>query len=191
MLAGEPVDPRLGAMGKQRSVHNTYFTLPVLFVMISTHYPMTYGHRHAWVILLAIAAAGALVRQFFVLRHKGVVRHDFAIAGIVLIAAVAVAIAPMGRTAPAPHAAVNFDRVRDIITHRCLACHAVHPSQPGFAQPPKGIVLETPREIGVNAQKIRETVAITRYMPLGNLTGITDDERAEIAAWYDQGAALR
>jgi len=191
LRAGRAPDPVHGLRGKQRSVHNTYFTLPVLFVMISTHYPMTYGHRHAWVVLLAIAAAGALVRQFFVLRHKGVVRHDFAIAGVVLIAAVIVALAPVGRTAPAPHTAVNFDRVRDIISHRCLACHAVNPSQPGFAQPPKGIVLETPRDIGAHAQKIHETVAITRYMPLGNLTGITDDERAEIAAWYDQGASLR
>ena len=183
--AGREVDPAPGVIGKQRSVHNTYFTLPVLFVMISNHYPMTYSHRYGWVVLVAIMAAGVLVRQFFVLRHRGIAKPALPALAVVLLIGVAAALAP--RPAATAATPVPFASVKAVIDARCVACHAAQPTQAGFGQPPKGILLETPDQIGQNAAKIAETVA-NRYMPIANLTQMSDDERALVAAWYAQGA---
>ena len=180
-------DSALGRIGKQRSVHNTYFTLPVLFVMMSNHYPMTYSHPYGWLILAFIMVAGALIRQFFVLRHRGQTRWGFILAPVVLLASVFVALMPK----PMPAATANaptFAEVQAIITTRCVACHAAQPTHAGFAQPPKGVVLETREQIASHAAKISETVA-SRYMPIGNLTQMTDVERARLAAWFND--ALR
>lgn len=185
---GREPDPRPGVIGKQRSVHNTYFTLPVLFTMISNHYPMTYSHPHGWLVLVVIMLAGVLIRQFFVLRHRGVVKPWLPAAGVALIAGVAVAIAP--HAGDASNDKVAWKDVRAIVDQRCVACHAAQPKQEGFAQPPKGIVLETSDEIAANAAKIAEVVG-NRYMPIGNLTQMTDRERAIVSAWYAQGAPTR
>jgi uncharacterized membrane protein len=183
--AGREPDPTPGVIGKQRSVHNTYFTLPVLFVMISNHYPMTYSHPRGWIVLAVIMLAGVLIRQFFVLRHKGRVLPLLpAVAGL-LLAGLAVVIAP--RPAATAAAAVPFAKVKAVLDARCVTCHAAEPTQPGFVQPPKGVVLESAEQIGQNAAKIAETVG-NRYMPIGNLTQMTDDERALVAAWFAQGA---
>ena len=178
--AGREPDPTPGLIGKQRSVHNTYFTLPVLFIMISNHYPMTYSHPYGWIVLGVIMLAGVLIRQFFVLRHRGQVKWVLPAAGTALLAGLAVAIAPR-QAASDPHAgAIAFARVHSVFQARCVACHATQPTQPGFAQPPKGVLLETPDQIASNAPKVAETVA-SRYMPIGNLTQMTDDERQLIA----------
>jgi len=186
--AGREPDPRPGIIGKQRSVHNTYFTLPVLFTMISNHYPMTYSHPHGWLILAVIMLAGVLIRQFFVLRHRGNVKWALPAAGVALLAAVAVAIAP--KVADPSGSKVTFASVESVMAERCLPCHSAHPTQAGFAQPPKGIVLETPEQIAANAPKVAETVG-NRYMPIGNLTQMTDGERALITTWFAQGAVTR
>ena len=183
--AGEPVDSRPGQIGKQRSVHNTYFTLPVLFIMISNHYPMTYSHPNGWLVLVVMMLAGVLIRQFFVLRHRGQVKWWLPAAGAALIATLIVLMAPKAVDAgPAP---IAFAQVKPIIEARCVACHAAQPTQPGFAQPPKGVVLQSPDGIRAHAAKIGETVG-NGYMPLGNLTGITDEERRLIVGWVAQGA---
>jgi uncharacterized membrane protein len=153
--------------------------------MISNHYPMTYSHPHGWLILAVIMAAGVLIRQFFVLRHRGQSKAWLPAAGVALLAGVAVAIAPK-RDVEA-HANVAFSQVRAILDQRCIACHATQPKQEGFAQPPKGIVLETREQVAANAAKIAETVG-SRYMPIGNLTQMTDAERAVVTAWFAQGA---
>jgi uncharacterized membrane protein len=185
--AGREPDPTPGIIGKQRSVHNTYFTLPVLFVMISNHYPMTYSHPYGWLVLGVIMLAGVLIRQFFVLRHKGRTLWALPGAAVAILLGLAIALAP----APAPPATkgegVAFSRVKTVVDTRCVPCHAAQPTQAGFAQPPKGVVLETAEQIGQNAAKIAETVG-NRYMPIGNLTQMTDEERALIAAWVAQGA---
>ena len=183
--AGRDPDPRPGIVGKQRSVHNTYFTLPVLFTMISNHYPMTYSRPHGWLVLVAIMAAGVLIRQFFVLRHRGAAKAWLPAAGIALLAGTAIAIAP--RNGGDAHEQVAFAQVRAILDHRCIACHAAQPRQEGFAQPPKGVVLETRDQVAAHAAKIAETVG-NRYMPIGNLTQMTDAERATVSAWFVQGA---
>jgi len=186
--AGRDPDPRPGIIGKQRSVHNTYFTLPVLFVMISNHYPMTYSHPQGWLVLGVIMLAGVLIRQFFVLRHSGNVKWALPAAGVALLAGVAVAIAP--KIADSGGGRVTFANVQGVLKERCLQCHASQPTQPGFAQPPKGVLLETPEQVAANAPKIAETVG-NKYMPIGNLTQMTDNERALIATWFAQGAATR
>ena len=186
--AGRDPDPRPGIIGKQRSVHNTYFTLPVLFVMISNHYPMTYSHPQGWLVLGVIMLAGVLIRQFFVLRHSGNLKWALPAAGVALLAGVAVAIAP--KIADSGGDRVTFANVQGVLKERCLQCHASQPTQPGFAQPPKGVLLETPEQVAANAPKIAETVG-NKYMPIGNLTQMTDNERALIATWFAQGAATR
>jgi len=187
--AGREPDPTPGIIGKQRSVHNTYFTLPVLFTMISNHYPMTYSHPRGWLVLGVIMVAGVLIRQFFVLRHKGrtlVLLPGVAVALLVALAVV-IAPAPAKPSATANADGVSFAQVKAVLDSRCIPCHAAQPTQPGFAQPPKGVMLETPEQIGQNATKIAETVA-NKYMPIGNLTQMTDPERAVVAAWFAQGA---
>lgn len=185
--AGQPVDPRPGQIGKQRSVHNTYFTLPVLFTMISNHYPMTYSHANGWLVLVVMMAAGVLIRQFFVLRHRGQVKWWLPASGVALLALLMVLMAP--EKVDAGGDKVAFAQVKQVMDQRCIACHAAQPTYEGFIQPPKGVLLQTPEEIGQHAAKIAETVA-SGYMPLGNLTHITDEERRLIATWHAQGARL-
>ena len=188
--AGREPDPTPGIIGKQRSVHNTYFTLPVLFIMISNHYPMTYSHKYGWLVLGAIMLAGVLIRQFFVLRHSGQVKRALPAIGIVLLAGVAVAIAPMKPQAAAG-GPPTMARVQAIVVQRCASCHAEKPTQEGFTAAPKNVVLDTPALIVANAQKIYQQAVATKAMPIGNLTGMTEDERATLAAWIAAGAPER
>jgi uncharacterized membrane protein len=184
---GRAVDPKFGLMGKQRSVHNTYFTLPVLFVMISNHFAGFTNHRHAWAILMAISLAGALIRLYSVLSHRGQKKPMLLLGGYGILVALFVALIPK---APDPSAAaqVKFADVKRLIDTRCAVCHAAKPSFAGFAAPPKNVVLETPVQIKTMAQAIHQQTVVTRAMPIGNLTNITDTERALIANWYQGGA---
>jgi uncharacterized membrane protein len=182
---GVAPDPVHGQRGKQRSVHNNYLTLPVLFTMISNHYPATWGHPRGWLVLVAIGLIAAYVRHFFNLRHKG--RTVWAIPASAALAALAVAfaIAPSrqaGREVP------SFAQVRSIVDARCVPCHAEKPAQPGFDVAPKGVVLETTAQVVANAARIRDQAVTTRAMPIGNLTAMTDAERAALGAWIAAGA---
>ena len=186
---GEAPDPLPGIRGKQRSVHNTYFTLPVLFTMISNHFAMTYSHDFNWAILVAISLAGALVRVYFVARHSGRASPLPMIAAGVLLLIVAVAIAP--RTTAATSGSVDFDAVRAVVHQRCTTCHAAAPEHPGFQAAPAGVVLETDRQIAAEALRIHHQTVVTRVMPIGNLTRITEEERDLIDRWYRAGAGVR
>jgi uncharacterized membrane protein len=183
---GEAPDPLPGIRGKQRSVHNTYFTLPVLFTMISNHFAMTYNHEFNWAILVAISLAGALLRVYFVARHSGRASPLPIIAAAVLLLAVAVAIAP--RSTAASMGRVEFDAVRTVVHERCTSCHAASPEYPGFQAPPAGVVLETDAQILAEALRIHHQTVVTRVMPIGNLTNITEEERGLIDRWYRAGA---
>jgi uncharacterized membrane protein len=189
--AGKEPDPRPGVVGKQRSVHNTYFTLPVLFIMISNHYPMTYGHRHAWAVLAVIMLAGALIRQYFVLRHVGKNLVALPAVAAVLLVALAIAIAPSPRAAATASAgAVAFAQVKPIIAERCAVCHAAKPTFAGFQQPPGGLTFDTPEQIKAAAPRIHQQTIATQTMPIGNLTKMTDEERALLGKWLAAGAPL-
>jgi uncharacterized membrane protein len=195
---GRAPDSEPALRAKQRSVHNTYFTLPVLFTMISNHYAGTYGSTWNWAVLIAMSFAGALIRVWFVLRHKAHVSGKVSpwplVAGLVLLAGVAAVLAP--RAAPpavvsAPTstkpAGTDFARVQAVLAARCISCHAAVPTQPGFAAAPKGVMLDTPERLKVQLGMVRQQL-VTRAMPIGNLTSMTDEERAEIIAWIDHGA---
>ena len=187
---GREPDPRHGLRGKQRSVHNTYFTLPVLFVMMSNHYAMTYGHRYNWLVLIAISFAGALIRTYFVARHRGKASMLPVLLGAILLLVVAITIAPSSskpESATEQPGEVSFARVQNIIQTRCAVCHAKTPTQAGFSAPPKGITFDNPEQILAQATLIHQQIS-TRVMPLGNITGMTEDERAVVAAWYLHGA---
>jgi uncharacterized membrane protein len=189
-MAGQKPDPSHGLKAKQRSVHNNYFTLPVLFIMISNHYAMTYRHEYAWAVLAVIMAAGVLIRHFFNLRHRGRVEWRYPLAGIALLAAVAVAIAPKAPAAAAAGVdpAAQFAQVQAIIGQRCVACHAAHPTQPGFASAPAGVMLDSAALIRQNAPRIYQQSVQLKAMPIANLTNMTDAERAQVAAWFEGGA---
>jgi uncharacterized membrane protein len=190
MQAGGLPDPVHGIKAKQRSVHNNYFTLPVLFIMISNHYAMTYQNKHAWLVLAFIMAAGVFIRHFFNLRHKERVEWRYPAIGVALLLAVAVMIAPPRPAAVAAAAdpAAEFAKVKTILDQRCIQCHSAHPTQPGFAAAPAGIMLDTPDQIHQRAAQIRKQVVELKAMPIGNLTNMTDAERAQIAAWIAAGA---
>ncbi|QOL49886.1 urate hydroxylase PuuD [Massilia litorea] len=192
MLAGGKPDPVHGIRAKQRSVHNNYFTLPVLFLMISNHYAMTYRHEHAWAVLAVIMAAGVLIRHFFNLRHKGRIEWKYPAAGVALLAVLAVLIAPKAPTAQQPgvDTAGQFTQVKSIVDQRCVACHSAHPTQPGFATAPAGVMLDSPELVAQHAARIYQQTVQLKAMPLANLTHMTDAERAQVGAWFEAGAKV-
>jgi uncharacterized membrane protein len=204
---GREPDPAPGLRGKQRSVHNTYFTLPVLFVMISNHYAMTYGARYNWLVLIAMSFAGACIRGWFVARHKPAGRRGVASAlpaalGALTLVGVVVALAPPGGPSPLDSTADGGDananappgdvaQVESIVEQRCVPCHSTHPSSKfGFSAPPNGIVLETLDQLRAHLPEVQKQVSL-RTMPLGNLTGMTEAERARVLMWIGHGATGR
>ena len=179
---GEAPDPQDGINAKLRSVHNTYFTLPVLFVMTSNHFAMTYSHEYNWVVLIAISLAGALIRIYFVARHKGKASPLPLVIATVLLAGVAALIAP--RASAVSGEAVVFEDVRTVVQHRCVTCHSETPTHPAFLAAPAGVVLDTDAQIVAEALRIHQQTVITRVMPIGNLTSISEAERDLIDRWY-------
>jgi uncharacterized membrane protein len=193
---GRDPDPAPGLRGKQRSVHNTYFTLPVLFVMISNHYAMTYGARYNWLVLIAMSFAGACIRGWFVARHKPAGRRGMASAlpaalGVLTLAGVVVALAPAAGSLSATAPPGDVAQVQSIVEQRCVPCHSTHPSAKfGFNAPPNGIVLETLDQLRTHLPEVQKQVSL-RTMPLGNLTGMTEYERSRVLMWIGHGAAGR
>jgi uncharacterized membrane protein len=185
MKAGRQPDPRDGLMGKQRSVHNTYFTLPVVFTMVSTHYAGLFAHRSGWLALVALTIAGALVRVWFVMRHKGHAPAWVWIAGVLFFAVAALLLSP-SREGTAER--VSFSEVQRVIGDRCLACHTEKPSFQGLGEAPKGVKLDTPERVSAQALQIHRQTVVSRAMPPGNLTGMTDEERSLLDRWYRSGA---
>ena len=179
---GEPPNPEDGIKAKQRSVHNTYFTLPVLFVMTSNHYALTFAHEYNWIILVAIALAGALIRVYFVARHKGKTSPlPIIVAGLILLL-VAIAIAPRSRAAIAGN--VTLSMIRPVIESRCATCHSQNPTHIAFPAAPSGVMLDTDEQIVAEALRIHQQTVVLEAMPIGNLTEISAEERALIDAWY-------
>jgi len=186
LAGGRAPDPKDAAAGKQRSVHNTYFTLPVLFTMVSSHYAFAFGTRWNWLVLVALTLAGALIRVWFVLRHKGAAPAWPIVAGLGLIIVLGLFMAPgMEKSLQSE---VKFQAVRNIIDSRCLGCHAAKPTFQGLNEAPKGIVLDTPQQIRAQAGAILAQTVVSNAMPPGNLTAITDQERALLGRWVRAGA---
>ena len=188
--AGEPVDPVHGWRGKQRSVHNTYFTLPVLFGMLSNHYGFLYQHKYNWVVLILMMFAGAAIRQFFVMRHGyklGRNRHPagYALVGVAVIVAVVWWMAP----APAPVSAAaaatpaTYAAVRPVLEQRCASCHGAQVQM-------KNVRLDSPEALKSHAAAVYQQAVVQKTMPLNNSTGMTDAERALLGQWFQRGAPV-
>lgn len=186
MKRGEEVDPMLGKRAKQRSYHNNYLTLPVLFAMISNHYASTYNHPQAWLVLILLMFGSVLIRHFFNLRHKGEHRWEYPIAGMAIILAVLVWIAPKPVERSTANQAPSLTEVSSIIQNRCAACHAEKPTLMPTA--PVGMMLDTPDRIKQHAQRIYARAVQLQNMPLANMTKMTDEERAKLGAWFAAGA---
>ena len=185
--AGREPDPAANARAKLRSVHNNYLTLPVVFTMLSNHFPFTYGHSYAWLILVVLLVIGAWVRHFFNLRHMGRTVWWIPASAAVAIAVLAILIRPQNESA-AGTATVPFAQVASIVERRCAACHSDHPTKVDAA--PRGIKLDTPEEIKAEAQAIEQQAVQTKAMPLGNVTGMTQAERDVLGRWIAQGAKI-
>ena len=192
LLAARTPDPALGEQAKQRSVHNNYLTLPVVFVMISNHYAFTYQTRWNWLVLAAVFVAGFLVRHWFNSRHAGG-RPDWRLwpaAAVPLLGAAALTLFGGPHTAPA-NGMATFAQVQRIVGDRCQPCHASHPTYAGIDEAPKGVLLDTPARIAMLARQILTQAVVTRAMPLGNVTNITEEERQVLAEWIRAGAVPR
>ena len=183
---GEAPDPKYGAFAKLRSTHNNYLTLPLIFIMISNHYPMTYSHEYGWAVLAAIIFITGFARHFFNLRHRGQFKPAIlVIAAIMLVALAGVMAHTKKVVAPSDNASVVSDiQAMEIITARCVSCHATQPTQPGFeaAGAPAGVALEDLDTVIAMKVKLLE-VTQSGYMPLGNMTQMTDEERQQIIDW--------
>lgn len=199
MTAGRTPDAERGRHAAMRSLHNNYLTLPVLFTMISNHYPATYGHPWAWVILIVLFVIGVLVRHWFNLRNAGRVRRNAwllpaAALGLLVLAALTAPPSRAGRgggSAPVGSGAVSFAEVRVVIARRCAPCHSSAPTYPGIPTAPAGVVFDTPDQIQARAARILERAVTTRTMPLGNATGMTEEERELMGRWIAAGARLK
>ena len=198
IAAGRAVDPIHGKRGKQRSVHNTYFTLPVLFAMLSNHYSFTYSHPDNWLVLVGMMFAGAAIRQFFVLRHGFKLGRNphpwgYALAGVAALVLLIVWMRP-GNTAtnsvaiPAVTTGatthLGYQSIQPILAQRCYACHSE-------AVQMKNVRLDSPQAVEQHAQALYTQAVVARTMPLNNATGITDEERQILKTWFEAGASVR
>jgi uncharacterized membrane protein len=187
LRAGLAVDPVHGQRGKQRSVHNTYFTLPVVFAMLSNHYGFAYGAKYNWLVLVVLMLAGALIRVSFVLRHKALVEARpvpwrWAIAGTLVVVATVALLLPAPQPAAASAAPPpTFAQVQAVVAQRCQLCH-------NATLQSKGVRLDSPDEIAKHAQQLYQQAVVLKLMPMNNATQITDDERAMLGRWYQAGA---
>ena len=183
--AGEPPDPAPGLEAKRRSVHNNYLTLPVVFAMISNHFPFTYGHDQGWLVLVALVVIGAFVRHFFNLRHAGRNAWWIPVTAAVAVVALAVAIRPDsgGDGDGGPARAVTVEEAQAIVQQRCVPCHSAEPTQEGFDSPPGGVAFDTLEQLESQASAIEAQAVDSTAMPLGNVTQMTDEERDMLGAW--------
>ena len=182
IISGDIVNPKLAQTGKTRSLHNTYFTLPVIFTMFSNHYAVTYGNEYNWAILIALSFAGALIRVFFISYHND--KPSYSTLAIAIIPLVAVFIIAY----PRPNINetlknTEFTTIKTIIQTRCSACHSATPSQAGFNAPPKNIIYDTDIQIISQAANIYQQAVATKVMPIGNITKITLAERQILGSW--------
>jgi uncharacterized membrane protein len=203
--AGEPVDPLHGKRGKQRSVHNTYFTLPVLFAMLSGHYSFTYTHPQNWLILIGMMFAGAAIRQFFVMRHGYLLGRNgnplpYAGAGVAVLVVLMVWLSPQSQpvavSAPVSNASnsvaahadaagvggpIGYAILQPILAQRCYMCH-------GETVQMKNVRLDSPANVKLHAQNMYQQAVVTKIMPMTNATGISEAERMVIKQWFESGA---
>jgi uncharacterized membrane protein len=193
MIADEQPDPVWGAIGKQRSVHNNYLTLPVIFLMLSNHYPLFFATRYNWLIVAIVLVIGPVIRHFYNSRHegKGSPWWTWAVAAGGMLAIVWLSGTGAGVQMGALPSPPKFAAVQEIITSRCSMCHAKEPVWAGFVTAPKDVLLDDATQIKLHARMIAINAVRSRAMPPGNITGITSGERRVLAAWLAAGAPVQ
>ncbi len=193
---GRGADAAVSARAKRVSIHNNYFTFPVIALMVSNHFPTVYGHRWNWALLLVIVASGAAVRhalnvRFTDPRWKTALSAAIVVSTAVLLSILAFPSRPDGASGVVVSRAVSFDEARHVIDRRCAACHSAQPSDVTFGAAPAGVMFDTPEQIVARVARIKERAVVTRTMPPANKTHITDDERAILGRWIELGGAVR
>lgn len=186
---GKPLDPKLGKNAGLRSLHNNYFTLPVLFVMISNHFPSTFGFEYPWVVLAIISLGAAGVKHYLNLKEKGQLSVWVLPVSIIILLSAAYISAP--QKPGECKSVVSFAEVNAIIQQRCISCHSASPTDDFYTAPPNGITYDTPDNIVKLKDKIMQRVVLTKSMPQNNKTNMTEKERELIRCWIDQGASLK
>jgi uncharacterized membrane protein len=197
--AGEPVDASYGARAKLRSTHNHYLTLPVLFLMLSNHFPSLYGHAQAWLVLALLCVAGVGIKRVMNTRRDS---HPLVVIGTITAIIVGFVVTSPRASASAGGATsgtdatnagppVAYNQVKTILEARCVSCHAAKPTNPAFGAAPLGVMLETPEDVVARKDRILVRAVQTKTMPLGNMTGMTDEERDLLGRWIAQGASTR
>ena len=183
---GRDLDPAVGGKGLLRSTHNNYLTLPVLFIMISNHFPSTYGHEWNWLVLIMVSLASIIARHYFNVRV--VMKSLWWLLPLSFAAMVGV----MWFTAPSPIETSESDNLQDVsisamsvVSQRCTVCHSKTPTQAGFSAPPLGLELDSMEQLEINADKVYQAAVLTKTMPIGNLTGMTEEERNLLSSWYN------
>ncbi|SIS70550.1 urate hydroxylase PuuD [Neptunomonas antarctica] len=189
--SGREPDPSLPAKGLLRSRHNNYFTLPVLFIMISNHFPSTFGSEYNWLILAALAVLSVGVRHYFNTRHKSQKYLWTLPAAALGMLALAFVTAPQQVVQGNLESQVSFQQVKQVINERCTVCHAENPTYAGFTTAPLGVIMETPEQIKALVPRIMVQSISTQAMPLGNITQMTQQERDLIALWIQKGASIK
>ena len=197
LIAGRKPDPKYGKIAKQRSLHNNYLTLPVLFLMLSNHYPLAFGTQFSWVIASLVFIIGVLIRHYFNSLHarKGNPTWTWLAAVILFIIIIWLSTVPKILTGEPKTAAAgeevyiassHFPAVRDTVLGRCSMCHAAEPVYEGVYQAPKGVILETDEAIAAHAREIYLQAGRSHAMPPGNVTAITPQERALLVSWFEE-----
>ena len=196
LKAGEKPDPALGKEAKQRSLHNNYLTLPVIFLMLSNHYPLAFATPYNWVIASLVFIMGVLIRHYFNTKHarKGEPNWTWLVSGIVFVIIIWLSTNPVryveeeaelpSRGAERLMDSAEFDAARDVVLSRCSMCHAAEPAWDGIHWPPKGVRLETDVQIATLARDIYLQAGVSHAMPPGNVTDIPAEERAVLVRWY-------
>ncbi|MGV6815931.1 MAG: urate hydroxylase PuuD [Thiotrichales bacterium] len=182
--AGKTPDGDIGKRGFQRSLHNNYFTLPVLFIMISNHFPFTYGHTYNWLILAALSAISIAVRHYFNLKNRGRNLRWILPAAALALITLGYVIAPNRTTVALTSDPVSLAEARQIVDTHCSSCHSQNPTDPAFQQPPGGVAFDSEQDLLRNAAGIYQRAVATHSMPLGNSTGMTMEERTRLGTWY-------
>ena len=195
LIAGRKPDPKYGKIAKQRSLHNNYLTLPVLFLMLSNHYPLAFGTQFNWIIASLVFIIGVLIRHYFNTQHarKGNPTWTWLVALILFIVIIWLSTVPKVLTgepkasaeAQVYIASAHFPAVRDTVLGRCSMCHAAEPSYEGIYHAPKGVMLDTDADIANHAREIYLQAGRSHAMPPANVTQVTDKERALLVAWFE------
>lgn len=197
--SGQEQDYALNQRAKQRSIHNNYLTFPLLFIMLSNHFPSATGHPLNWLVLIAVMVGGAGVRHYMNIRYLGggkelatgawlapaIACGAFAVAGLLVITRIQI------HSGPQVKGTVTFARAQEILVQRCMTCHSQQPTDDVFKVAPNGIVFDSPENVVQLKDRIYDRAVRQRTMPLVNKTQMSDMERAELGAWISQGAKLQ